>query len=211
MRLRIHVLPVQVFVDFFAEWCGPCKQVAPKLEAYAKQYPDVTFLKVDVDNDATSELSSKNGISAMPTFIAFLNGEEVGKVVGANLGKMEELIKKCGPGLVLQEQPVPCLASSPLRARCAGEFARLSDVDVLVAPSLRGKLHEGHCIAQRAASRQSPQCVLTRCAAAAGSASRRRRPLPQRKPTASVSLWHSVWRVSAAANVRTHDPLPLAG
>lgn len=86
-----------MFVDFFAEWCGPCKQVAPKLEAYAEQYPDVTFLKVDVDNDATQELSSKNGISAMPTFIAFLGGEEVGKVVGANLAKMEDLIKKCAP------------------------------------------------------------------------------------------------------------------
>ena len=39
----------QVFVDFFAEWCGPCKMVAPKLEQLSQQYPHVTFVKIDVD------------------------------------------------------------------------------------------------------------------------------------------------------------------
>ena len=46
---RTTDLSMQVFVDFFAEWCGPCKMVAPKLDALSKDLPGVTFLKVDVD------------------------------------------------------------------------------------------------------------------------------------------------------------------
>ena len=46
---RTSDLSMQVFVDFFAEWCGPCKMVAPKLDALSKDLPGVTFLKVDVD------------------------------------------------------------------------------------------------------------------------------------------------------------------
>jgi thioredoxin 1 len=40
---------VQVFVDFFAEWCGPCKMVAPKIDALSQEYPGIVFVKIDVD------------------------------------------------------------------------------------------------------------------------------------------------------------------
>jgi thiol-disulfide isomerase/thioredoxin len=40
---------LQVFVDFFAEWCGPCKMVAPKIHEFAKTYPNIIFVKIDVD------------------------------------------------------------------------------------------------------------------------------------------------------------------
>lgn len=40
---------MQLFVDFYADWCGPCKMVAPTVEALSNKYPDVTFLKLDVD------------------------------------------------------------------------------------------------------------------------------------------------------------------
>eukprot|EP00892_Ulva_mutabilis_P010063 jgi/Ulvmu1/7429/UM036_0090.1 len=81
-----------VFVDFFAEWCGPCKMVAPMLEELSSKYPNVIFLKVDVDK--CEDLAQKYGIRAMPTFIAFRKGEQVEQVVGANMGKIEALLEQ---------------------------------------------------------------------------------------------------------------------
>lgn len=45
---------VQVFVDFFAEWCGPCKMVSPKIEELSNTYPGIIFVKVDVDQAQVS-------------------------------------------------------------------------------------------------------------------------------------------------------------
>eukprot|EP01025_Chloroclados_australasicus_P006453 TRINITY_DN12082_c1_g1_i6.p1 TRINITY_DN12082_c1_g1~~TRINITY_DN12082_c1_g1_i6.p1 ORF type:complete len:212 (+),score=17.28 TRINITY_DN12082_c1_g1_i6:220-855(+) len=81
-----------VFVDFFAEWCGPCKVVAPIIEHLSSQFPDVIFIKVDVDQ--CQELAQEYGVRAMPTFVGFLNGQKVGEVVGANKDQMMDLINK---------------------------------------------------------------------------------------------------------------------
>jgi len=81
-----------VVVDFFAEWCGPCKMIAPKVKKFANDYTDVYFAKVDVDeNDETAEAE---GVSAMPTFKFYKNGKKVDELTGANEKKLEELIKK---------------------------------------------------------------------------------------------------------------------
>ncbi len=71
-----------VLVDFWAEWCGPCRMVGPVVEELAGDYEDVAVIgKVDVDSNP--EISSKFGIRSIPTLLYFKNGEMVDRVVGA--------------------------------------------------------------------------------------------------------------------------------
>jgi thioredoxin 1 len=75
-----------VLVDFFAEWCGPCKAMAPALEQFASENKGkVKVMKLDVDQ--SSDTAHKVGIQAMPTLIVFKDGKEVGRHVGALVQK----------------------------------------------------------------------------------------------------------------------------
>jgi putative thioredoxin len=69
-----------VLVDFWAEWCGPCKRLTPVLEA-AVEERDVTLAKVDVDSN--KELARRFGVSGIPAVKAFRNGQVVAEFVGA--------------------------------------------------------------------------------------------------------------------------------
>lgn len=70
-----------VLVDFYADWCGPCKMIAPVLEELAAEFDGrAKICKVDVDNN--DELASKYGIRSIPTLIIFKNGQEAEKSVG---------------------------------------------------------------------------------------------------------------------------------
>ena len=70
-----------VLVDFWAEWCMPCRMLAPTIEKIATDY--VGKVKVGkVDTDANREISIKYGISAIPTVILFKNGQVAQKFVG---------------------------------------------------------------------------------------------------------------------------------
>jgi thioredoxin 1 len=70
-----------VLVDFWAEWCMPCRMLAPTIEKIAKEY--VGKVKVGkVDTDANREVSIKYGISAIPTVILFKDGQVAQKFVG---------------------------------------------------------------------------------------------------------------------------------
>lgn len=71
-----------VCVDYFATWCGPCRMIAPKLEALEKEYTKIVFIKVDVDK--ASEISEAEKIKAMPTFKFFKDGHKHSEVVGAS-------------------------------------------------------------------------------------------------------------------------------
>jgi thioredoxin 1 len=72
---------VPALVDFWAEWCMPCKMLAPTIDELAAEYQGT--LKVGkVDTDANREISMKFGISAIPTLILFKDGEVVRKFVG---------------------------------------------------------------------------------------------------------------------------------
>lgn len=67
-------------VDFFANWCGPCKMLGPVLEEVSKDYPNVNFVKVDVDEEG--DLAAKYGIMSIPTLYILKDGEVVAKTGG---------------------------------------------------------------------------------------------------------------------------------
>ncbi len=70
-----------VLVDFFAEWCGPCKMLGPILEELAGEYDGkVKIGKLDVDANPT--VAGKYGVQSIPTIIFFKGGEEVDRVMG---------------------------------------------------------------------------------------------------------------------------------
>ncbi|MEG9194202.1 MAG: thioredoxin [Candidatus Methanoglobus sp.] len=70
-----------VVVDFYADWCMPCRYLSPVLEKLSKEFPDVEFYKVNVDEN--QELAFEYGISSIPTVLFFRKGEIVGGFVGA--------------------------------------------------------------------------------------------------------------------------------
>jgi thioredoxin 1 len=82
-----------VFVDFYADWCGPCKLTSPIVEELSEQMKEVKFVKVDVDQN--NDLATQYSVFSIPTFIIFKEGRAVNQFVGA-MGKegFEEEIKK---------------------------------------------------------------------------------------------------------------------
>jgi thioredoxin 1 len=71
-----------VIVDFWAEWCGPCKQIAPALEEIAKEMGDrVTVAKVNIDDNP--QTPQKYGVRGIPTLILFKNGQVAATKIGA--------------------------------------------------------------------------------------------------------------------------------
>lgn len=71
-----------VLVDFYADWCGPCKMMGPVMEEIASEREDVKVVKINVDDDM--ELAQKFGVMSIPTFIVFKNGQMAGRKMGAN-------------------------------------------------------------------------------------------------------------------------------
>ena len=80
-----------VFVDFYADWCGPCKMMSPIVDEISKEV-DIKVVKVNVDNAV--EVVKKYGIMSIPTFIVFKDGKEYKKHIGmCEKDHLLELIK----------------------------------------------------------------------------------------------------------------------
>jgi thioredoxin len=72
----------RIVADFYADWCAPCRAVAPELETLAARYGDVEFVKIDVD--ANPQLANELGVMGVPTIVHFsAEGEEVARTTGA--------------------------------------------------------------------------------------------------------------------------------
>ena len=69
-------------VDFFANWCGPCKMLAPILEELSNEHPEINFVKVDTDE--SESIAMQYGIMSIPTFYLFKDGELLRKTVGGH-------------------------------------------------------------------------------------------------------------------------------
>ena len=70
-----------LLVDFWAEWCGPCKSMHPIFTRMAKKYKSVRFARVNVDS--AQDIAMRYGVQSIPTFIMFKNGEVANTMVGA--------------------------------------------------------------------------------------------------------------------------------
>ena len=72
---------IPVFADFWAEWCGPCRAIAPVLESLAEDFDGkVKIVKINVDQE--NELANKYNVSAIPSLIILKDGKEIDRIVG---------------------------------------------------------------------------------------------------------------------------------
>ena len=69
-----------VLVDFFANWCGPCKMLSPIVDEVAKENEQIKVVKIDVDN--AQDLAAKYGVMSIPTLVVIKNGKETNRSVG---------------------------------------------------------------------------------------------------------------------------------
>jgi len=81
-----------VVIDFTATWCGPCKMIGPYFEKLAVEYPDIEFVKVDVDD--ANDVAAFCNISAMPTFHFYKNGIKIDDLQGADKTKLKDKVEQ---------------------------------------------------------------------------------------------------------------------
>lgn len=97
-NFEIEVLKTKglVIVDFYAQWCGPCKMTEPIIKQLSEEVKNVKFTKVDVDQN--QELTSQYQVFSIPTFLVFKDGQVVNQFVGAmgRKGFLAEIQKVMG-------------------------------------------------------------------------------------------------------------------
>ena len=81
-----------VLVDFYADWCGPCKMLSPVVDSVANENEDIKVVKVNVDN--AQDLAIKYQVMSIPTLVVIKNGQEINRSVGVvSKSEIEEMVK----------------------------------------------------------------------------------------------------------------------
>ena len=91
---EIDTSSVPVLVDFWAEWCGPCKQIAPRLDEISEKYSEnLSVCKVDVDSNR--DLALQYNVRSIPSLMIFKEGEMIDSLMGAvSLEELEDLVTR---------------------------------------------------------------------------------------------------------------------
>ena len=84
----------RLIIDFEAAWCGPCKKVGPIFDRLATEPGHSSFVFARVDVDECEEVAAKLNVSAMPTFIVFVNGQKVDQCLGGSEENLVAILKK---------------------------------------------------------------------------------------------------------------------
>ena len=83
-----------VLIDFYADWCGPCRMMAPVLNEFSDHIGDQAIVG-KINTEQSPELAHKYGVMSIPTLIIIRNGEEVERLVGVhNVGSLDQIIKE---------------------------------------------------------------------------------------------------------------------
>ncbi|XP_030378842.1 thioredoxin-2 [Scaptodrosophila lebanonensis] len=129
-----------IVIDFYANWCGPCKIIAPKLEELALQYADrAVVLKVNVDEN--EDITVEYNITSMPTFVFIKNGEVLEIFVGGNSDKLAKSMEKYVGGTDVPPEQLQTVSSSPSEsgASSSGVCELRSHAEAECEPAMDGE------------------------------------------------------------------------
>lgn len=83
-----------IVLDFKATWCGPCKALKPFIEYLQKEYPNVIFQEIDIENEEHSNITEKFDIAKVPTLIYIKNGLVCHSLIGTNKENIENAVNE---------------------------------------------------------------------------------------------------------------------